>query len=119
MDYFPYVGAVNENANTWLEIDPSFKQNIFTASRELETTIGINPDTLYTNLKAQSEVASDATYSTKLPEAFILSEIFSYGEPIRSYLALAKAIKKLKSKPKLTKNEKLDAKEQQKQKEIG
>lgn len=32
---------------------------------------------------------------------------------------LAKAIKKLKSKPKLTKNEKLDAKEQQKQKEIG
>ena len=87
VDYFPYVGAVNENANTWLEIDPSFKQNIFTASRELETTIGINPDTLYTNLKAQSEVASDATYSTKLPEAFILSEIFSYGEPIRSYLA--------------------------------
>lgn len=87
VDYFPYVGAVNENANTWLELDPSFKQNTFTASRELETTIGINPDTLYTNLKAQSEVASDATYSTKLPEAFILSEIFSYGEPIRSYLA--------------------------------
>ena len=32
---------------------------------------------------------------------------------------LAKAIKKLKSKPKLTKNERQDAKEQQKQKEIG
>lgn len=87
VDYFPYAGAVNEKPNTWVELDPSFKQNVFTASRKLETTIGINPEVLLTNVKAQTDIDDDGNYATKLPEPFILSEIFSYGEPIRSYLA--------------------------------
>ena len=85
VDYFPYKGAVNEHPNTWVELDGSFKANTFTMKNDLEKTIGINPATLLTNVKAQSEVKP--LYATKVPESFILSEIFSYGEPIRSYLA--------------------------------
>ena len=85
VDYFPYKGAVNEHPNTWVELDGSFKTNTFTMKNDLEKTIGINPATLLTNVKAQSEVKP--LYATKVPESFILSEIFSYGEPIRSYLA--------------------------------
>ena len=85
VDYFPYKGAVNEHPNTWVELDGSFKANTFTMKDDLEKTIGINPATLLTNVKAQSEV--NPLYATKVPEPFILSEIFSYGEPIRSYLA--------------------------------
>ena len=40
-----------------------------------------------TNVKAQTEVGADGLYAARVPEAFILSEIFSYQEPIRSYLA--------------------------------
>ena len=87
VDYFPYHGTRNETPNTWIEIDPSFKQNTFTTKTDLQTTIGINPDTLLTNVKAQSELGADNLYAAKVPEAFILSEIFSYQEPIRSYLA--------------------------------
>ena len=87
VDYFPYRGSRNEIPNTWIEIDPSFKQNTFTARTDLQTTIGINPDTLLTNVKAQSELGADNLYAAKVPESFILSEIFSYQEPIRSYLA--------------------------------
>lgn len=87
VDYFPYHGTRNETPNTWIEIDPSFKQNTFTYKTDLQTTIGINPDTLLTNVKAQSELGADNLYASKVPEAFILSEIFSYQEPIRSYLA--------------------------------
>ena len=87
VDYFPYHGTRNETPNTWIEIDPSFKQNTFTTKSDLQTTIGINPDTLLTNVKAQTEVGADGLYAAKVPEAFILSEIFSYQEPIRSYLA--------------------------------
>lgn len=85
VDYFPYHGAVNEKPNTWVELDGSFKQNTFTMKEDLEKTIGINPETLLTNVKAQSVVKP--LYASKVPESFILSEIFSYGEPIRSYLA--------------------------------
>lgn len=85
VDYFPYRGAVNEKPNTWVELDGSFKQNTFTMKEDLEKTIGINPETLLTNVKAQSVVKP--LYASKVPESFILSEIFSYGEPIRSYLA--------------------------------
>lgn len=87
VDYFPYHGTRNETPNTWIEIDPSFKQNTFTTKTDLQTTIGINPDTLLTNVKAQSELGADNLYAAKVPESFILSEIFSYQEPIRSYLA--------------------------------
>ena len=87
VDYFPYHGTRNETPNTWIEIDPSFKQNTFTTKSDLQTTIGINPDTLLTNVKAQTEVGADGLYAARVPEAFILSEIFSYQEPIRSYLA--------------------------------
>ena len=87
VDYFPYHGTRNETPNTWIEIDPSFKQNTFTTKTDLQTTIGINPDTLLTNVKAQSELGAGNLYAAKVPEAFILSEIFSYQEPIRSYLA--------------------------------
>ncbi len=87
VDYFPYHGTRNESPNTWIEIDPSFKQNTFTTKTDLQTTIGINPDTLLTNVKAQSELGAEKLYAAKVPEAFILSEIFSYQEPIRSYLA--------------------------------
>ncbi len=87
VDYFPYHGTRNEKPNTWIEIDPSFKQNTFTMKSDLQTTIGINPDTLLVNVKAQSELGPDNLYAAKVPEPFILSEIFSYQEPIRSYLA--------------------------------
>lgn len=87
VDYFPYHGTRNEVPNTWIEIDPSFKQNTFTTKNDLQTTIGINPDTLLVNVKAQSATDAAGTFAAGVPEAFILSEIFSYQEPIRSYLA--------------------------------
>ncbi|UDQ98297.1 RHS repeat-associated core domain-containing protein [Lentisphaerota bacterium WC36G] len=86
IDFIPYHGATNETPNTWVWLDVSFKQNTFTSSRELETTIGINPDTLLTNVIAQTDVDADNFYAQNIPESYILSEIFSYGEPIRSYL---------------------------------
>ncbi len=36
VDYFPYHGARNEAPNTWIEIDPSFKQNTFTTKTDLQ-----------------------------------------------------------------------------------
>ncbi len=87
VDYFPYRGAVNEQSDTWIEIDPSFKQNTFTDNHELEYTVGIDPGTLLTNIKAQSTVETDPSAAINVPEPYILSEIYSYATPIRSYLA--------------------------------
>ncbi len=88
VDYFPYRGPnVLQPADTWIELDGSFKQHTFTTRRDIETAVGINPRSLLINATASSTVDPAGQYATHVPEAFILNELFSLAGPIRDYLA--------------------------------
>jgi len=86
VDHFPHRGAVQEQADTWIEIDGSFKQNTFTGSRDIEVQVGIDPNTFLTNIKANSTVDPDGDFAQDVPEPFILGELLMLAEPIRDYL---------------------------------
>ena len=70
-----------------VELDPSFKQNTFTANRDVAAAVGLNPENLLINIKANATVDPGGEFVSDVPEAFILSNIALFASPLRDYLA--------------------------------
>jgi hypothetical protein len=87
VNYFPYRAAAKGLGDSWIEIDSSFKQNSFTASRDIETQVGFHPQTLLSNVKAQSSIGAAGDSATNLPETYLLDDLLGLASPVRNYLA--------------------------------
>ena len=111
IDYFPYRGAteviqpadenLEKRGDTWVEIDPSFKQHTFSQRRDIEAELGIQSENFLTNIRSQTsrdlipnnpgianhsngEVSDDNV--TLLPQAFILNEVIGLANPLAKFL---------------------------------
>ena len=110
VDYLPYHGATEVVANdnlekvgdTWIEIDPSFKQHEFSTRRDMEAELGIQSGNFLTNIRSQTSRGllpdnagivntsngdpSDDNV-TLLPQTFILNEVIGLANPLAQFLA--------------------------------
>ncbi len=85
VDYTPSRGAVNKTPNTWVPMDASFKQYIYTQGVDVRSAVPLDAQALVT--QAQSGATLDASgWVQNMNGAAIQSALASYQTQVQTYI---------------------------------
>jgi len=73
VDYTPSGGAVNQQGDSWIELDPSFKQNDYTVRRNFTSIVPVNPQDFAAQLLDGATVDSTIGSITSMNTAALRS----------------------------------------------
>lgn len=86
VDYIPSRGAVNVAGDTWVNLDPSFKQYVYADGVNFTKEIPYDFNALADQLVSTATVNQTGSYATGVNASLISSTIDAYGTQVRSYL---------------------------------
>ncbi|MCL6614796.1 MAG: hypothetical protein K6U03_09325, partial [Firmicutes bacterium] len=85
LPYLPGGGAGKGEADTWLNLDPSFKRYRFHYGRDAAAEIGIDPRRFLQDLKSQAVVDDERCFVTGIPEEEVYNRLQVWTDGIRRY----------------------------------
>jgi transglutaminase-like putative cysteine protease len=86
VDYIPSRGAVNVAGDTWVNLDPSFKQYVYADGVNFTKVIPFDANAFVDQLVSTATVNQTGSYVTGVNDSLISSATDAYGTQVRSYL---------------------------------
>jgi len=86
VDYVPSRGAVNKVGDTWIQLDPSFKQYAYTQGMDLKTAVPLDAQTLLDQSKQGATVNETEGWVQNLNQANLQTALTSYQAQVKTYI---------------------------------
>jgi len=86
VDYVPSRGAVNKAGDTWIQLDPSFKQYAYTQGMDLKTAVPLDAQTLLDQSKQGATVNETEGWVQNLNQANLQTALTSYQAQVKTYI---------------------------------
>lgn len=86
VDYIPSRGAVNVAGDTWVHLDPSFKQYAYTLGVNITRDVPFDAVALWDRLNRTMTINPTENYVTSINSTVISGEIDDYNARVRAYL---------------------------------
>jgi hypothetical protein len=88
IDYMPSRGARHKTGqgDTWIPLDPSFKQYAYTQGMDLKTAIPFNAQAFIDQLKSTATINETEGYATNLNSPFIRQTMQDYQTQVQNYI---------------------------------
>lgn len=87
VDFYPSRGAKNIAPDTWVPMDPSFKQHTSAAGMDLEQQVPFDVQALLSNVRAGAEVNEGEGWLRGIDEPILQEALSSYRARIEDYVA--------------------------------
>jgi transglutaminase-like putative cysteine protease len=85
VDYTPSRGAVNKAPQTWMPMDASFKQYMFSPGLNVAANVPINAQTIVDQLKQGATINETEGYVQNLNQANLQSQLAAYQNQIKAF----------------------------------
>ncbi|NKE73370.1 transglutaminase-like domain-containing protein [Candidatus Manganitrophus noduliformans] len=85
-DYIPSRGAVHKQGDTWVPLDASFKQHLFTPGVKLQTAVSFDGPAFLDQVQATATIDPNTPSVTGVDAAYVQASLTDYQNQIQSYL---------------------------------
>lgn len=86
VDHTPSRGALNKNPSTWVPMDASFKQYVFTQGMDIKNNVPFDSQTLLSQLQQGATVDQTSGYVQNLNVTNLQGEMTAYQAQVKSYI---------------------------------
>jgi len=86
VDYVPSRGAVNRSGDTWIALDPSFKQYTYTQGIDLKTAVPLDAQALLDQAKIGATVNETEGWVQNLNAANLQAQLTQYQSQVQTYI---------------------------------
>jgi len=87
VDYIPSRGAVHKEGDTWIPLDPSFKQYMYTDPQNLASAIGFDAEAFINKAKTGAIIDEENGYIKNIDPMLIRQEMETYQSQVENYIA--------------------------------
>jgi hypothetical protein len=87
VDYIPSRGAIHKQGDTWIPLDASFKQHIFTEGIDVDTAVPTDFQALLSEAAAQTITDSAIPSVTGLPSQLIQTQLSNFQMALDTYIS--------------------------------
>ncbi|MBN4054462.1 hypothetical protein JYT87_02000 [Nitrospira defluvii] len=88
VDYIPSRGAVHKDGDTWIPLDPSFKQYDFSQTIDLQTAVPFDGTNFLNQVEATATIDSTVPSVTNVDSIFVKTTLEDYQNQIETYLTV-------------------------------
>jgi hypothetical protein len=86
MDYFPSRGMVENVGDSWIPMDPSFKQYEFTAGMNLKDQVPFDAEALANTIQTKATVNETEGWVQNVPQADIEAQLENFQAQLKTYI---------------------------------
>lgn len=86
VDYLPSRGAINQNPNTWVPLDASFKQYAFTPGMDIKNKVPVDGQALLAQIQQGATIDSTNGYVQNLNQANLQTQLTNYQAQVQNYI---------------------------------
>lgn len=87
VDFVPSRGAVNKTPNTWVPMDPSFKQYTFTPGMDLKDKVPFDGKSLLSQIQSSATINNSEGWIQGINGAAIQKAVSDYSTQVQNYVA--------------------------------
>lgn len=84
--YIPYRGAVVDSGDTWVPLDPSFKQYNYKDGIDISSICEIDPDGFFNQVKTNSTVNESESYVTNVNSQVVIEQLQQWEQNLTNYI---------------------------------
>ncbi len=86
IDYLPSRGVKNTQGDTWIPLEPSFKQYEYTAGLDTKSSVPFNAESFVNQLKAGATINETEGYATNMDPLVVKQAMVDYELRMKDYL---------------------------------
>ncbi len=86
IDYIPSRGAVHKQGDTWVPLDPSYKQYTYTQGIDIKTAVPFDAQALADQIKATATINETEGYVTNVNSALVQQTMQDYQTQVQNYI---------------------------------
>lgn len=86
IDYIPSRGAVHKQGDTWIPLDPSFKQYNYTTGIDVKSVVPFDAQTFIDQIKTSATINETEGYVTNVSSTLVQQTMQSYQTSVQSYI---------------------------------
>jgi len=86
VDYIPSRGAVHKQGDTWIPLDPSFKQYTYTQGIDIKSAVPFDAQAFATQLESTATINEAEGYVTNVNSALIQQTMQDYQAQVQNYI---------------------------------
>lgn len=86
VDYFPSRGAINKNPNTWVPLDPSYKQYAYTKGMDIGSNVPFDATELLLQAQSGATVSQSEGWVRDVNNSNIQNALISYQAQVKKYV---------------------------------
>ncbi|MEK6697665.1 MAG: transglutaminase domain-containing protein [Nitrospirota bacterium] len=86
IDYIPSRGAVHRQPDTWIQLDPSFKQYAYTQGIDIQSAVPFDAQTFANQLQSTSTINETEGYVTNVNSTLIQQTMQDYQTQVQNYI---------------------------------
>jgi hypothetical protein len=86
IDYIPSRGAVHKQGDTWIPLDPSFKQYTYSQGIDIKAAVSFDAQTLANQLISTATISETGGYITNVNSTLVQQTMQDYQTQVQSYI---------------------------------
>ena len=86
IDYIPSRGAVHKQGDTWIPLDPSYKQYTYTQGIDISSAVPFDAQTFVSQLQSTATINETEGYVTNVDSAYIQQAMQDYQTQVQDYI---------------------------------
>ncbi|PJA73226.1 MAG: hypothetical protein CO150_08345, partial [Nitrospirae bacterium CG_4_9_14_3_um_filter_53_35] len=87
VDYIPSRGAIHKQGDTWVPMDPSFKQFDYTTGIDIASEVPFDAEAFVNQIQSTANINEAQGYVTNVDQAYIEQTMTSYQQQVEAYIA--------------------------------
>ncbi|WP_321529743.1 transglutaminase domain-containing protein [uncultured Desulfuromonas sp.] len=85
VDYIPSRGAKHLQADTWIDLDPSFKQYDYTSAMDIQAAVPFDGQALLDHIQATATINEEQGYATGVDSLYLQQTMQDYQAEVEAY----------------------------------